>query len=195
MTKTDIILAGVGGQGILSVAAIIGHAAVAEGLHLKQAETHGMSQRGGDVQSHLRISKETIHSDLIPMGRADIILSSEPLESLRYLPFLSPSGYLITSTNPFVNIPNYPAIEEIMARIEAFPRHVAIDADSLAKEAGTARAANVVMLGAASPFLMTPYESLEKGIVALFGNKGTEVVDANLKALNAGREKTKHLVK
>ena len=166
--KTDIILAGVGGQGILSVAAIVGHAAVAEGLYLKQAETHGMSQRGGDVQSHLRIASEPIASDLIPMGKADLILSGEPMESLRYLPFLSPTGYLVTSTDPLVNIPNYPPMEEVMGKIDAYP--------------------NVVMLGAASPFIMTKFESLEAGIVALFSRKGADVVEANLKALRAGRE-------
>ncbi|MBB1573089.1 MAG: indolepyruvate oxidoreductase subunit beta [Bacteroidia bacterium] len=186
--KTDIILAGVGGQGILSVAAIVGHAAVAEGLYLKQAETHGMSQRGGDVQSHLRIASDPIASDLIPMGKADLILSGEPMESLRYLPFLSPTGYLVTSTDPLVNIPNYPPMEEVMGKIDAYPRHVAIDADTIAKQAGSARAANVVMLGAASPFIMTKFESLEAGIVALFSRKGADVVEANLKALRAGRE-------
>lgn len=195
ITKNDIILCGVGGQGILSVAAIIGHAAVANNLYLKQAETHGMSQRGGDVQSHLRISKDPIHSDLIPRGKADLILSSEPLESLRYLPFLGPKGYLVTSVNAFVNIPNYPPMEEVLKRIEAYPHHVTIDAEAIAKEAGVARAANVVMLGAASPFLMTDIRSLEQGIEALFGRKGASVVDANLKALHAGREKAQTFVK
>lgn len=189
--KTDIILAGVGGQGILSLAAIIGHAAVAKGLYLKQAETHGMSQRGGDVQSHLRISDSPIASDLIPLGGADLILSGEPMESLRYLPFLSPKGYIITSVNPVVNIPNYPPLEEVLARIKAFPRNVMLDAEAMAKEAGSSRVANVVMLGAASPLLMTPFESLEEGIKALFGSKGNEIVEVNLKALRAGRDAAK----
>ena len=187
MRKTDIILAGVGGQGILSVATIIGHAAVASGLNLKQAETHGMSQRGGDVQSHLRLSDGEIPSDLIPMGRCDIILSGEPMESLRYLPYLNKEGYLITSSEPFKNIPNYPNIEEVMARIEASPRHIVLDADKLAKEAGSARAANVVMLGAASPYIMIDFSKFEEGIEAIFGRKGADVVEANLKALRAGR--------
>lgn len=193
MTKTDIILAGVGGQGILSVAAIVGHAAVASGLYLKQAETHGMSQRGGDVQSHLRISQTPIASDLIPMGRTDLILSSEPMEALRYLPYLAPTGYLVTSKDPFKNIPNYPDLDAVLARIEAYPRHVMLDADRIAKECGSARASNVVMLGAASPFLITDFEMLEKGIVALFQRKGDDVVEANLKALRAGREFAKDI--
>lgn len=186
--KTDIILAGVGGQGILSVAATIGEAAVKCNLYLKQAETHGMSQRGGEVQSHLRISERPIASDLIPRGSADIILSSEPMESLRYLPFLNPDGYIITSRNSFVNIPNYPDLDKIIARIEAFPHHVLIDADGLAKEAGSLRASNMVMLGAASPLLITPFEELENGIRAQFERKGNDVVELNLKALRAGRD-------
>lgn len=185
--KTDIILAGVGGQGILSVAATIGEAAVRCNLYLKQAETHGMSQRGGEVQSHLRISEHPIASDLIPRGAADIILSSEPMECLRYLPFLSPEGYIITSRNSFVNIPNYPSLEEVIDSIEGYPNHVLIDADELARGAGSLRASNMVMLGAASPLLITPFEELEYGIRAQFERKGSDVVELNLKALRAGR--------
>lgn len=193
--KTDIILAGVGGQGILSVAATIGEAAVRCNLYLKQAETHGMSQRGGEVQSHLRISEKPIASDLIPRGAADIILSSEPMEALRYLPFLNPNGYLVTSSNSFVNIPNYPDLDVIIERIEAFPHHVLIDADELARAAGSLRASNMVMLGAASPLLITPFEELENGIRAQFGRKGDDVVDLNLKALRAGREFAEKYIK
>ena len=106
--KTDIILSGVGGQGILSIATVIGEAALNEGLYIKQAEVHGMSQRGGDVQSNLRISSDPIHSDLIALGKADIIISLEPMEALRYVNYLAPTGWIITNTTPFVNIPNYP---------------------------------------------------------------------------------------
>lgn len=186
--KTDIILAGVGGQGILSVAATIGEAAVRCNLYLKQAETHGMSQRGGEVQSHLRISENPIASDLIPRGAADIILSSEPMESLRYLPYLNANGYLITSSNSFVNIPNYPDVDTIIARIKALPHYVLVDADELAKSAGSLRASNMVMLGAASPFLITPFEELENGVRTQFERKGADIVDLNLRALRAGRE-------
>lgn len=186
--KCDIILAGVGGQGILSVAAIIGYAAVQSGLYLKQAETHGMSQRGGDVQSHLRISKTPIASDLIPMGRADLIISSEPMESLRYLPYLNKEGYLVTSVNPVVNIPNYPPIEEVIEQITSYPNHLIIDANAVAKEIGSLRSSNVVMLGAAAQFLITEFDMLEKGIENLFGRKGKEIVEVNQKALRAGRD-------
>jgi indolepyruvate ferredoxin oxidoreductase, beta subunit len=193
--KTDIILAGVGGQGILSVAATIGEAAVRCNLYLKQAETHGMSQRGGEVQSHLRISENPIASDLIPRGAADIILSSEPMESLRYLPYLNANGYLITSSNSFVNIPNYPDVDTIIARIKALPHYVLVDADELAKSAGSLRASNMVMLGAASPFLITPFEELENGVRTQFERKGADIVDLNLRALRAGREFAKEHVR
>lgn len=188
--KTDIILAGVGGQGILTIAAGIGLAAVSSKLYLKQAEVHGMSQRGGDVQSHLRISDQPIASDLIPQGKAHLILSVEPMESLRYLPFLSKDGWLVTNTTPFNNIPDYPEIEDIMKEVKKIPNHIALDADSIAKEAGSSRASNIVMLGAASPFIDIEFSKLEDGIRQLFGSKGDNIVEVNLKALRAGREFT-----
>ncbi len=185
--KTDIILAGVGGQGILSIAAVIGHAAVSKNLFLKQSEVHGMSQRGGDVQSHLRISDKEIASDLIPLGIADLILSVEPMEALRYLPYLSEKGTVVTNLTPFNNINDYPSVDDLNKRIKELPRAIALDADAIAKEAGSARASNIVMLGAASPFISIPFESLEDGIRQLFGRKGAEIVETNLKALRAGR--------
>ncbi len=185
--KKDIILAGVGGQGILSIAAVIGYAAVQSGLYLKQAEVHGMSQRGGDVQSNLRLSDKPIASDLIPLGKADIILSVEPMESLRYLPWLNEKGWLITSTQPFNNIPDYPSMDDLITEIEKLPYHIALDADLMAREAGSLKVANIVMLGAASPFLDLDYDQLKKAIAFLFGKKGDEIVELNLKALEAGR--------
>jgi indolepyruvate ferredoxin oxidoreductase, beta subunit len=186
--KRDIILAGVGGQGILSIAAIIGTAAVQSGLHLKQAEVHGMSQRGGDVQSNLRLSDKEIASDLIPRGKADMIISVEPMESLRYLPMLSMEGWVITNTKPYVNIPNYPSMEKVMAEIETLPYHIAIDADKVAHDLGSVKSANMVVLGAASPFLEIEYEKLVAAIRIIFGNKGEEVVQMNLNAMRAGRK-------
>jgi len=184
--KKDIILAGVGGQGILTIAAIIGSTAVKKNLYLKQAEVHGMSQRGGDVQSHLRISDKPIYSDLIAKGSADMILSVEPMESLRYLPFLKKDGYVITSTFTFKNIPNYPEDEEVYAEIDKLPNKIALDAEQIAKDIENPRASNVVVLGAAAPFLGFTIEELEGGIKDLFGNKGDDVVESNIKALHAG---------
>jgi indolepyruvate ferredoxin oxidoreductase beta subunit len=186
--KNDIILAGVGGQGILSIAATIGLAAVANNLFLKQAEVHGMSQRGGDVQSHLRISDKPVFSDLIPYGKADLIISVEPMESLRYLPWLSKTGWLVTNSNPFINIPGYPQISEIIAEIKKVKNHIIIDADGIAKESGSARSGNMVILGAASSFIDMSYSSLESSISKLFERKGEEVIKSNLKALKAGRD-------
>jgi len=186
--KSNIILAGVGGQGILSIAAALGTAALENNLYLKQAETHGMSQRGGAVVSHMRISDKPIASDLIQMGTADLILSVEPMESLRYLPFLSAKGYLVTNTTPFVNIPNYPELKKVMEEIHKLPRFIAIDADRIAKEAGNARASNMVMLGAASPFIDIDFAKLEDGIREVFARKGEQIVEINLKAIRAGRQ-------
>jgi indolepyruvate ferredoxin oxidoreductase beta subunit len=186
--KNDIILSGVGGQGILSIAAAIGLAAVENGLYLKQSEVHGMSQRGGDVQSHLRLSDKPVYSDLIPFGNANLIISVEPMESLRYLPWLSKNGWLVTNSNPFINIPDYPSIEGIIAEIKKLRNHIILDADSIAKETGSARAGNIVILGAASKFIDMKFESLENSIIQLFRRKGEEVVESNLKALRAGRD-------
>lgn len=186
--KKDIILAGVGGQGILSIAATIGLAAVDMGLFLKQAEVHGMSQRGGDVQSHLRLSDKDIASDLIPFGKADMIISVEPMESLRYLPMLSGEGWVITNTKPFINITNYPDKETLLKEIDLLPRHIALDADKIAREIGTAKSANMVVLGASAPFLEISVENLEKSIENLFKRKGEAIINANIKAFRAGLE-------
>ena len=188
--KTDIILAGVGGQGILSIAAVIGMAALENNLFLKQSEVHGMSQRGGAVQSHLRLSDKEISSDLIPMGQADLIISVEPMESLRYLPNLSGEGWVITNTTPFNNITDYPEMDALMKEINSLPRHIALDADKIAKELKSARSSNIVVLGAASPFLNIKIENLESGIQKIFGKKGEKVVQLNIDALHAGRKFT-----
>lgn len=186
--KADIILAGVGGQGILSIATVLGEAALADGHTIKQAETHGMSQRGGAVYSHMRISDQPIFSDLIPGGSADLILSVEPMESLRYLPYLSEKGYLVTNITPFENIPNYPELDKVITEIRKHPRHIAIDADAIAREVGSTRASNMVMLGAASPFIDIEFSKIEDGIRTIFERKGEAVVNLNLEALRRGRK-------
>ncbi|MDR2042194.1 MAG: indolepyruvate oxidoreductase subunit beta [Tannerella sp.] len=186
--KTDIILAGVGGQGILSIAAVIGAAALKEGLYMKQSEVHGMSQRGGDVRSNLRLSDRPVASDLIPLGEADLIISLEPMESLRYLPYLREEGCVVTNIRPVVNIPNYPPMERITEELLKLPRCVLPDVEALAREAGSPRAANVVILGASVPFIGIAYEKIAEGIRSIFGRKGEEVVASNLKALKAGYE-------
>ena len=185
--KTDIILCGVGGQGILSIATIIGEAAMNENLYIKQAEVHGMSQRGGDVQSNLRISSAPIASDLIAKGGADVIISMEPMEALRYLPCLNKEGWVITSSAPFVNIPNYPDLEDIKAELGKLPHVVAIDIEQMAKDNQVPRSANVILLGAAQKAIGIEYDKLENAIRNVFGRKGDAVVEANIKALALGK--------
>lgn len=187
--KKDIILCGVGGQGILSIATIIGAAATKAGLQLKQAEVHGMSQRGGDVQSNLRLSDETIYSDLIPQGKADLVISMEPMESLRYLPYLAADGTVVTSSKPFVNIPNYPAEEDVLAEVRSLPSAVMLDIETVAQEAGNPRGANMVLLGMAAPFIgILSVEQLREAIAVVFARKGEAVVEGNLKAFDLGVE-------
>jgi len=189
MTKnSNIILAGVGGQGILTIAAAIGYAALHEGLILKQSEVHGMSQRGGAVQSHFRISDRRIASDLIPSGQADIIISVEPLEALRYLPYLKSNGWLVSNSTPFINVPDYPDREIILKRIREWDNHCIIDADQIAKKAGSIKYSNMVVLGAASPHLCIDFGSLEVAISQIFGRKGEDLVQANIAALKSGRD-------
>jgi indolepyruvate ferredoxin oxidoreductase beta subunit len=185
--KRDIVLAGVGGQGVLSMAALIGRAAMTAGLNAKQSEVHGMAQRGGAVQAHLRLSDGAIASDLIPHGTADLILSLEPVEALRYLPWLSPAGTLLTSASAFVNIPDYPPRDEVLRRVRELPRAIVIEAERLAEEAGDVLAVNTVMVGAAAARLPFPAAALEAAVRATFARKGERVLAANLAAFDAGR--------
>ncbi len=193
--KKDIILSGVGGQGILSIAAVIGEAALAAGMHIKQAEVHGMSQRGGDVHSNLRISSTPIHSDLIARGGADLILSLEPMEALRYLPWLSQEGWVVANSAPFINIPNYPDHGKLLAELTALPCAIIFDVDAAAKNAGVARAANIVLLGAAATVLALDYGALQQAVRKIFRRKGDQVVEMNLKALETGREAAERVAK
>ena len=186
--KTDIILSGVGGQGILSIATIIGDAALNEGLHLKQAEVHGMSQRGGDVQSNLRISSNPIHSDLIPLGSADVIISLEPMEALRYLPYLAPDGWVITSSKPFINIPNYPEQETLDRALANLKNAVVFDVAKIAEENGISRAENMILLGAAVESVGLSLDKILDSVKRIFSSKGEAVVEQNIKAVMLGYE-------
>lgn len=190
--KLDIILCGVGGQGILSIATIIGDAAKAQGLYIKQAEVHGMSQRGGDVHSDLRISSQPIASDLIAKGKTDVIISLEPMEALRYLPMLSLDGWIITAAAPFVNIPDYPDMKEIDSQLAQLPQVIRIDVTAIAKEHQIPRCANIILLGAAQEALGMDYTQLEMSIRTIFARKGESVVAMNLRALALGRDYAKH---
>lgn len=185
--KKDIILAGVGGQGILTIATIIGDAAANAGISLKQAEVHGMSQRGGDVQSNLRLSTETIYSDLIKQGEADLIISMEPMEALRYVPFLSEQGWVVTSSHPFKNIPNYPDDEALMNELNSLPNIKSLPIEDVAKDNNIPKCANIVLLGMAAMHLeIISSEQLRESIARVFAAKGENVVNMNLMAFDAG---------
>lgn len=185
--KTNIILAGVGGQGILSIAAILGEAAMNEGLYIKQAEVHGMSQRGGEVLSNLRISSDPIRCDLIALGTADVIISLEPMEALRYLPYLSKEGWMITSSNPFVNISNYPSEKQLQNELSHYSHVVQVDIEKLSSENNMKKCGNVILLGAASKVIGIDYDKLESAVARLFSAKGETVVEMNRKALAIGK--------
>lgn len=188
LMKTDIILCGVGGQGILSIATVIGQAAMNESLYIKQAEVHGMSQRGGAVQSNLRLSSAPISSDRIALGQADVIISMEPMEALRYIPYLKKDGWIITSNTPFVNIPNYPEMATLDANYAKLPHVIRIDIEQVAKDNGIPRSANMILLGAAQKALGIEFEKLKDAIRVIFGRKGDRVIEDNFKALELGKE-------
>ena len=185
--KKDIILAGVGGQGILTIATIIGEAAAKAGVNLKQAEVHGMSQRGGDVQSTLRLSTEPIYSDLIREGAADLIISMEPMEALHYVPYLVEEGWIVTSSHPFKNIPNYPDEQQLMSELEKMPHAAALPIEDLARQNSMPKSANVVLLGMAARYIeILSAEELRESIKRVFASKGEAVVEMNLRAFDLG---------
>jgi len=185
--EKNLVLAGVGGQGILSIAFVIDNAALEAGYHFKQAEVHGMAQRGGAVQSHLRYADHPIHSDLIPTGRVDMVLSVEPLEVLRYWDTLSPEGWVVSSITPYVNIPDYPNMDQLLGQLVSFPNALLVDAGKIAQAAGNLRAQNMATLGAASSLLDFDDEQLLKYVRVLFGAKGEKIVAVNEKAYRYGK--------
>ena len=185
--KQDIILCGVGGQGILSIATVIAQAATAAGLHIKQAEVHGMSQRGGDVQSNLRLSTEQIFSDLIPGGAADLIIAMEPMEALRYVPCLNADGAVVSAAENLVNIPDYPDPAAVRNALDALPRAEVAEIGRIAREAGNPKGANMVLLGMASKYIrILPASALREAIAVIFAAKGQDIIDANLRAFDRG---------
>ncbi|MDC7240972.1 MAG: indolepyruvate oxidoreductase subunit beta [Spirochaetales bacterium] len=186
--KYDIILSGVGGQGVLSLAAVIATAAAKAGYRVRQSEVHGMAQRGGAVMAHMRIADGEIYSDLIGQGTADMVLSMEPLESLRYLKWLSPEGVVVTSTNPVKNIPNYPDEDELKAELDKLKSKRLVDDKSLASEAGSSRAGNMVIVGAAASSLPLSMDDLKAAVEDLFSRKGEKIVEVNYKALDLGSQ-------
>ena len=185
--KKDLILCGVGGQGILSIATVIGEAATKAGLFLKQAEVHGMSQRGGDVQSNLRLSDSEIFSDLIPKAKADLIISMEPMEVLRYLPYINKDSWVVTNSKPFVNIPDYPQEDKLFEELNSLPHIKKLEIEEVAKSIMMPKSANMVLLGMAAKYIeILSVEQLKEAIKTVFARKGEVIVNANLKAFEEG---------
>ena len=186
--KVDVVIAGVGGQGVLTAAAILAEAGRRCGLSVKQGEIHGMSQRGGAVSANLRMNDGPVASDLIPKGAANMILSLEPVEALRWLAYLAPHGVVVSSSSPVRNVPDYPDLEEVLAALSKLPHSVVVEADPLARAAGSVRANNIVMLGAAAGFLPVPQATLEACVVDFFTPKGDKMVALNRRAFAAGMD-------
>jgi indolepyruvate ferredoxin oxidoreductase beta subunit len=186
-TTTNVLISGVGGQGVILASYVLSQAAMAEGYDVKQSEVHGMSQRGGSVVSHLRFG-EKVWSPLVTQGTADVLLSFEALEALRYVHWLRPGGLLIYNTlrvNPSTvasGLASYPS--EVQQRIAAAWENTrAIDATALAGEAGNVKAANMAMLGAVSSCLPFQEETWQAIIPEVVPPK---TVEANLKAFTLG---------
>ena len=187
--KKDIILCGVGGQGILSIATIIGEAATKAGLHLKQAEVHGMSQRGGSVVTYVRFG-DKVYSPIIDRGQADVIVSFEKLEAARYLEYLKPEGTILTNTQEMDPMPvitgaaKYP--ERLIERMqEAGAKVDAMDCLALAEEAGSAKAVNIVLMGRLSTYF--PEIPEVKWIEAIEACVPPKFLELNKKAFALGR--------
>lgn len=145
-----------------------------------------MAQRGGTVQAHLRISDQPIASDLIPYGKADLVLSLEPVEGLRHLQWLDPGGALVTAAEPYVNIGDYPEIGRVLERIRQLPHARVIEAARLAEQAGDLQSVNTVMVGAAASLLPFPREALERAVSDTFARKGGDALRVNRAAFEAG---------
>lgn len=189
--KQSVVIAGVGGQGVLTAANILAKAALREGHNVIASELHGMAQRGGDVECTVRIG--TVFSPIVADGGADAIIAFEPLEALRNLKKVSREGVVITDVNPIIpplisiGLGSYEPLESIFATISSHCRLIKIDADALAREAGSILTKNVVMLGAFHACGIFPLE--EESITAVIRETIKEkYVDMNMKAFSLGKE-------
>ena len=188
--NTNILIVGVGGQGTLLASVLLGNLALMKGYDVKLSEVHGMSQRGGSVVTHVKISDDTVNSPLIEKGDADVILAFEELEAYRWLPYLKKGGEMYVNTQQIMPMPvvlgqaRYP--EDIMGTLEENAGAVnTLDALSIATECGSVKAVNVVLLGAASKAL--PF-SEEEWISVIEKFVKPKFVDLNKEAFAKGRE-------
>lgn len=189
MKTLNILLSGVGGQGVLLASTILSNAALNQGLDIKQSEVHGMSQRGGSVVSHVRIGN-AVHSPIVPEGQCDILVGFEPLEGLRHAHNVRKDGvviYAIDRINPSTVSAGFAAYPEDMdQRFAAFPiKKVPVDAGTLAAQAGNRRSANVVLVGALSKYVDFPEEVWQKALAASIPAK---LLELNKVAFDLGRK-------
>ena len=179
--KCDVIIVGVGGQGILLTSNVISDAALASGFDVKKSETHGMAQRGGSVVTHVRIG-DKVNSILIPKGEADILIASEPVEALRYMDYLGPKGIAIVNSTP-IKVPSYPDMSQVYAELNKQGALV-FDALAVAKKAGHPLTQNTVLIGAASKYLPMKEDMIIEAIKENVSKK----LEENLRAFELGRK-------
>jgi indolepyruvate ferredoxin oxidoreductase beta subunit len=183
-----IIVAGVGGQGALTLAQLILGAAWKSKYHVLQSEVHGMSQRGGAVNAHILFDIVPVTSPVVMEGDAEFLISMEPLEALRYLPFMSKTGIMIVSAHPFKNMDNYPDVELILNELKSIDGVTLIDTEKYSKELDYKNAGNMILLGSLSNHLPFEDSIWEKIISERFNDKGTKVIEQNIRAFNFGKK-------
>lgn len=192
--KTDVLITGVGGQGILLTSMVIGRAATKAGMTVRSSETHGMAQRGGGVVSHVRMGD--VHSPLIPKGGADFLIAFEPLEAIRNADFIKDGCYAVVNTHPIrptgskKKIGHYPPIEDILMALMEFSQTIPIEATELAKEAGNPLTLNVVLLGAVTALKGFPINE-EDMVKMIKGSVPPKALEANMNAFELGAKEVK----
>ncbi|WP_456467889.1 indolepyruvate ferredoxin oxidoreductase subunit beta [Archaeoglobus sp.] len=193
--KLNVVIVGVGGQGALTTSGILARAAMKAGLNVITAETHGMAQRGGSVEVHVRIGD--VKAPLIPEGKADVMIALEPSEALRYSKFLNSKSIVILNTKKIIppsvtaGTGTYPELDEILTELRKItPRVIAVNASEIAEKAGNILATNVVVIGMLLGYFPMPFkiEHVEEVIREVMPDK---IVDLNLRALKMGYESTK----
>ena len=182
-----IVLAGVGGQGVLSLAQIVLEALRRSGLQALQSEIHGMSQRGGSVHAQVCFAEVPLTSPIIDEGCADLLISLEPLEALRYVAMLRMDGHLVVSEEPQMSMDGYPPLDDVYAALKKVRGCHLLDTEELARRLNHRQAGGMALLGMASKYLPVTDEVWRKVIFERFEAKGARVTDKNLEAFEAGR--------
>ena len=186
-TIHGIVLSGVGGQGVLSLAQIVLEALRRSGFHALQSEIHGMSQRGGSVHAQVCFSEVPLTSPIIDEGCAELLIALEPLEALRYVAMLRMDGHLVVSEEPQVNMEGYPPLDDVYAALKAVRGAHLLDTEDLARRLNHRQAGGMALLGMASRHLPVPEATWHAVITERFEAKGARIIEKNLEAFEAGR--------